>query len=86
MQREKDRIREMDEDRKIEEHARKKLEMDNMKKEREEARFKAKQEERQKMIDHQIEELRAKKTNQEAILNKQVAEAEDKANRLFEEQ
>lgn len=41
----------MDEDRKIEEHARKKLEMDNMKKDREEARFKAKQEERQKMID-----------------------------------
>lgn len=44
--REAERLRELEEDRKIEEHARKKLGMDTMKKEREEARFKAKQEER----------------------------------------
>jgi len=30
--------------------------------------------------------LRALKDNQEQVLNKQVAEAEDKANRLYEEQ
>jgi len=36
------------------------------------------------MIDKQIEELRARKDNQEQVLNKQVAEAEDRANRLYE--
>lgn len=30
--------------------------------------------------------MRALKDNQEQVLNKQVAEAEDKANRLYEEQ
>lgn len=38
------------------------------------------------MIDRQIEQLRALKDTQEHVLNKQVAEAEDKANRLYEEQ
>jgi hypothetical protein len=38
------------------------------------------------MIDHQIEKLRGLKDNEEQVLNKQVAEAEDKANRLFEDQ
>ena len=38
------------------------------------------------MIDRQIGQLRAIKDNEEKVLNKQVAEAEDKANRLFEEQ
>ncbi len=38
------------------------------------------------MIDRQVEQLRALKDNQEQVLNKQVAEAEDKANRLYEEQ
>jgi hypothetical protein len=33
-----------------------------------------------------VEQLRALKDNQEQVLNKQVAEAEDKANRLYEEQ
>lgn len=55
-----------------------------MKKEREEQRFKDKLDVRQKMIDKQIEELRALRDNQEEVLNRQVAEAEDKANRLFE--
>ena len=41
---------------------------------------------RTKMIDRQVEQLRALKDNQEQVLNKQVAEAEDKANRLYEEQ
>ena len=55
-----------------------------MKKEREEQRFKDKLDVRQKMIDKQIEELRALRDNQEEVLTRQVAEAEDKANRLFE--
>lgn len=38
------------------------------------------------MIERQIGQLRAIKDNEEKVLNKQVAEAEDKANRLFEEQ
>lgn len=41
---------------------------------------------RQQMIDKQVEQLRALRDNQEQVLNKQVAEAEDKANRLYEEQ
>lgn len=57
-----------------------------MKKEREGERFSAKQAERQRMIDRQIDELRSRKDNQEQVLNKQVAEAEDRANRLFAEQ
>lgn len=68
--READRQRELEEERKISLHARKRQEVETMKKEREEARFKGKQDERQKMIDRQIELLRAKKTNQEQILNK----------------
>ena len=38
------------------------------------------------MIDRQIEDLRALKDNQEEVLNRQVAEAEDRANRLSEQQ
>jgi len=38
------------------------------------------------MIDRQISELQALKDNQEEVLNRQVAEAEDRANRLFEQQ
>jgi len=41
-----------------------------MKKEREDARFKAKQSERQRMIDRQIEELRRLQDNQEEVLNR----------------
>ena len=38
------------------------------------------------MIDRQIAELKALHDNAEEVLNRQVAEAEGKANRLFEEQ
>jgi len=51
-----------------------------------EYRAKNKLEIRQQMIDSQVEKLRALRDNQEQVLNKQVAEAEDKANRLYEEQ
>lgn len=81
---EAERLKDIEEEKQIASHAAKKEGLETMKKEREAARFKAKLEERQKMIDKQIEELRALKDNQEQVLNKQVAEAEDKANRLFE--
>ena len=51
-----------------------------------EDRARTKLEKRQEMVDRQVEQLRALKDNQEQVLNKQVAEAEDKANRLYEEQ
>lgn len=38
------------------------------------------------MIDRQIEELRKLQDNQEEVLNRQVAEAEDKANKLYAQQ
>jgi len=38
------------------------------------------------MIDRQIGQLRAIQDDEHQVLNKQVQEAEDKANRLFEEQ
>lgn len=38
------------------------------------------------MIDKQISELAALQDNQQEVLNRQVAEAEDKANRLYEQQ
>lgn len=79
-------LQDLEEQARIDEHAKKREAMENMKKEREELRFKDKQAERQRMIDRQIEELRSLKDNEEQILNKQVAEAEDRANRLYEEQ
>ena len=41
---------------------------------------------RQALIDRQIEELSKVKNRENEILNKQVAEAEEKANKLFLEQ
>jgi len=60
--------------------------MDQMRVDAVEHRAKNKLDIRQKMIDRQVEQLRALRDNQEQVLNKQVAEAEDKANRLYEEQ
>ena len=37
------------------------------------------------MIDKQIEHLKSLKNREDEILNKQVAEAEEKANKMFEE-
>lgn len=80
------RQKELAEEARIEEFTRKKLEMDNMRINAVEMRAKKKLDERQQIIDKQVEQLRALKDNQEQVLNKQVAEAEDKANRLYEEQ
>ena len=83
---EAERLRELEEEKKIEQHAKKRERLETLKKECEEKRFRDKQEERQRMIDRQIEELRALKDNQEEVLNRQVAEAEDRANRVYEQQ
>ena len=80
---EAERLKDIEDDKMVAIHAAKKEGLDTMKKEREGERFKAKLDERQKMIDKQIEQLRALKDNQEQVLNRQVAEAEDKANRRF---
>lgn len=78
--------RELEEEARIEKFTRAKEALDQEKADREEARFKTKLATRQAMIDTQVEKLRALKDNEEHVLNKQVAEAEDKANRLFEDQ
>jgi hypothetical protein len=59
--------------------------MDKLRKDKEEQKFKEKQETRQKMIDQQIEYLSQLKNRDEEILNKQVADAEEKAHNLFME-
>ena len=81
---EAERLKEIEEEKKIEAFALKREQLENMKKEREEKRFQEKQATRQKMIDRQISDLQALKDNQEEVLNRQVAEAEDRANRLYE--
>lgn len=75
-----------DEGVKILEFANKKEKLDRLRKEKEEAKAKEKQKEKQKLIDRQCEALYALQSKDEQILNKQVAEAEDRANRLYEEQ
>ena len=83
---EAERLKELEEEKRIAAFAQKREQLDNLKREREEKRFADKQATRQRMIDRQIEELRALKDNQEEVLNRQVAEAEDRANRLYEQQ
>ena len=56
-----------------------------MKKTKEEERFRQKQKIKQNLIDRQIAELMKVRDQQEEILNKQVAEAENKATLEFEE-
>ena len=50
------------------------------------SKFKEKQESRQRIIDKQVAYLSQLKNKEEEILNKQVAEAEEKASKLYEEQ
>ena len=60
--------------------------MDQLRRDKEESKFQEKQMTRQKLIDKQAETLKNMKSREDEILNKQVAEAEEKAMRLFEEQ
>jgi len=78
-------LKEKEEERRIEEHAAKQDALNHLKKTKEEERFRQKQQVRQKLIDRQIEDLMKVRDQQEEILNKQVAEAENKATALFEE-
>jgi hypothetical protein len=81
----REKQKEMAEERMIEEYARKKDELDQLKKDREEQKFQEKQRTRQQLIERQAEVLRNMKNREDEILNKQVEEAEEKAIRLFEE-
>eukprot|EP00743_Colponemidia_sp_Colp-15_P001253 GILK01001376.1.p1 GENE.GILK01001376.1~~GILK01001376.1.p1 ORF type:complete len:470 (+),score=155.83 GILK01001376.1:91-1500(+) len=74
---EEERIREQD--RKTEEHARKKAEVMEIRRQREEQRFREKQDARQRIIDAQIERLSKIKNDENERLNKQLTEAEAKA-------
>lgn len=67
------------------EHSKKKEALDHLKKTKAEERFNAKQNAKQKLVDRQITELMKVRDQQEEILNKQVAEAENKAASAFEE-
>lgn len=78
-------IKEKEEEKRILEHAKKREALEHLKRTKQEERFKAKQETKQKLIDRQIAELTKIRDQEEEILNKQVAEAENKATQLFEE-
>ena len=60
---EAERLKDLEDEKKIEEHSKKNEMLNQMKKDREEARFKEKQETRQRLIDRQIEQLRALRDN-----------------------
>lgn len=69
-QKEAERLKDLEDDQRIAEFAKKKEHLENMKKECEAQRFSDKQDTRQKMIDRQIGELRALRDNQEEVLNR----------------
>jgi predicted transposase YbfD/YdcC len=70
----------------IELHAKKKEQMDAMRKEREAARFAGKLDQRQRMIDLQVAELNKIQNKEHEILEKQINEADSKARAAFESQ
>lgn len=78
-------LKEKEEERRIDEYAKKREAMEYLRKTKEDERFKSKQAIRQALIDRQIEELMKVRDLQEQQLNKQVAEAEQKAAEAFEE-
>ena len=75
-----------EEEKRIEEYAQKRDAMQKLRREKEDQKFQEKQKTRQQLIERQIENLKNLKNREDEILNKQVAEAEEKAQRLFEEQ
>ena len=78
-------MKEQEEEKRQEEYAKKRDALEHLKKTKEAERFKAKQLIKQKLVDKQIAELMKLRDQEEEILNKQVAEAENKATHLFEE-
>ncbi len=87
LQKTKDELRQKDleAERKTLEYAQEKEKMNNLRRQKEEERFRAKQAIRQKMIDKQIELLNNIQNAEEKRLEKQVAEAEEKAQKELEE-
>jgi len=77
--RRQERLKELQKEKEIEEFAKKKEEILEMRRIREEMKFNEKQAARQKIIDKQVEELRKLKSKEDEILNKQIKEAEIKA-------
>eukprot|EP00347_Sterkiella_histriomuscorum_P007243 403349712 len=73
------------EEQKIKEYAKKKDQMEQLRKDKEAQKFRENQLTRQKLIEKQSAHLAQLRNRDEEILNKQVSEAEEKAARLFEE-
>lgn len=80
--REELRMKEKEEDDKIEQFRKNKEDMINLRAQRENEKFKEKQAARQKIIDTQIENLKKIKNREDEILNKQIKEAEIKAEEI----
>lgn len=76
---------EKEEERKVLEYAVEKDKLMNIRKKREEDKFKEKQAQRQEMIQKQIEVLRNMKSNEEKRLQKETEEIEEKEQKIFEQ-
>jgi len=74
-----EKLKDIEKDNEIKAFAKKKEEITEMRRMREELKFKEKQEARQKIIDAQVERLRQIKNKEDEIMNKQIKEAEIKA-------
>ena len=74
-----ERLKEIEQEKKIEAFAARKQEIAEMRRMREDLKFKERQDARQKIIDAQVERLRALKNREDEIINKQIKEAEIKA-------
>jgi len=78
-------LQEKEEEKIIERFAIKKQEMVDLRKFKEDEKFKDKQAKRQRMIDKQCEYLNSLKSKEEEILSKQIKELEEKKEREFQE-
>lgn len=74
-----EKLKELEKEKEIEQFAKRKDEVMEMRRMREELKFKEKQDARQKIIDAQVARLKAIKDKEDAILNKHIKEAEIKA-------
>jgi hypothetical protein len=72
-------LKEQEEEKKITEYQKKREALEHLKKTKVQERFAVKQAGQQKLVDKQITELMKVRDQEEEILNKQVAEAENKA-------
>ena len=77
---------EREEEKRIEGYAVRKERMEQLRKDKERQKFEEKQETRQRLIEKQAEHLKTIKNREDEILSKQVQEAQEKADRMFEEE